>query len=120
MAKEEEDIVMIEGGDTEDKIEYSAKENAETLATITADCNNVLALLQSVAVKSPRIIATLLSLHTDKRACIWFCRWAGNNLPPTTNAPQDHRRLTGVLSDVATGIQHTKALRPVVATQDKA
>ena len=93
---------MIEGGDTEYKSKDSGKENVKTLATIAANCDDILAFLQDVAVKSPRIIAAPLSLCADKRARVWFCRWAGNNLPPTTNTPQEHRRLMGVLSDVAT------------------
>ena len=38
-ANEEEDGVTIEVGDTEDKSKYTAKENAETLDTIAADCD---------------------------------------------------------------------------------
>ena len=41
---------------------------AETLATIEDDCDNVLAFLQAVAVKYPRVIAAPLSLRAEKRA----------------------------------------------------
>ena len=91
-SKEEEDDVTIEGEDMEDKSKDSA--NSKTLTTIAGDCNNVFDLLQAVAVNSPQIIATPLSLLADKRARVWFGRWAGNNLPPTTNAPQYHIGLT--------------------------
>ena len=43
---------------------------AETLATITDDCDDVLAFLQAVAVKSPQFLAEPLSLRADKRACV--------------------------------------------------
>ena len=90
------------------------------LATVTSDCDNILAFLQAVAVNSPWIIVAPLSLCTDKHVRFWFCRLAGNNLPHTTNAPQDHRGLMGVLSDIVTQIQHAKALCRVVGAQRKA
>ena len=40
------------------------------LATIADDYDNILAFLQAVAVKSPRVIAAPLSLCVDKRACL--------------------------------------------------
>ena len=40
---------------------------AETLATIKNDCDDVLAFLQAVVIKSPRVIAAALPLHTYKR-----------------------------------------------------
>ena len=97
----------------------SAKTAAtETLATISDDCDNVLAFLQAVAVKSPRVLAALLSLCVDKRACVWFQQWTGVNLPkPPTPAPQDHMGLTDILTDVATRLHTAEALRSVVAAQ---
>ena len=91
-SKEDDDDVTIEVEDMEDKSKDSA--NAETLTTIAGDYNNVFDLPQSVAVNSPQIISTPLSLLADKPARVWFRRWAGNNLLPTTNAPQYHRGLT--------------------------
>ena len=41
---------------------------AETLAPFAVDCDDILAFLQAVAVKSPRVIATPLSLRADKKA----------------------------------------------------
>ena len=76
---------------------------AETLATISDSFDDVLALLQAVAVKSPRVLAVPLSLRADKRARVWFQQWTDANLPkPPTLAPQDHLGLTGVLTDVTT------------------
>ena len=45
---------------------------AKTLASITDNCNDVLASLQAVAVKYPRVLAAPLSLCADKRARVWF------------------------------------------------
>ena len=47
---------------------------AETLASVAADCNDVLAFLQAIVVKSPRVIAAPLSLRADKKARVWFQR----------------------------------------------
>ena len=87
------------------------------LDTIAADWNNVLTFLHSVTVKSPRIIAVPLLPHVDKHVYVWFRRWVGNNILPTTNAPQDIRELTGVLSDVATRLRYDKSLCPIVRAQ---
>ena len=54
---------------------------ANTLVPFTDDCNDVLAFLQAVAVKSPRVIAAPLSLRADKRERVWLCRWTDANLP---------------------------------------
>ena len=43
---------------------------------ITADCDNILAFLQAVALKSPRIQAAPLLLRADKRETGWFLQWA--------------------------------------------
>ena len=60
------------GGDAEDKNttkKGKAKQaTAETLANIADDCDNVLAFVQAVSVKSPRVTAAPLSLRADKRA----------------------------------------------------
>ena len=90
---------------------------AETLATIADDCDDILAFLQAVAVKYPRVLASL-SLPADKRARVWFQRWTDVNLPKLpTPAPQDHLGLMGVLTNVATRLHTAEALRPVVAAQ---
>ena len=89
------------------------------MATIAANCDDVLDFLQAVIVKSPWITAVPLLLCTDKCARVWFRRWAGNKLPPTTNAPKYHRGITGVLNDVVTSLQHAKYICPVIVEQRK-
>ena len=88
---------------------------------IAADCDNIIAFLQAVAVKAPRVAAVPLSLRVDKRAWAWFRRWSAHHLSPLYTpinaAPQHHSELTGVLSDAATWLQKTESLRPVVAAQ---
>ena len=46
--------------------ENNRKATSETLATIANDCNNFLAFLQAVAVKSAWVIAAPLSLRAEK------------------------------------------------------
>ena len=48
--------------------------SAETLATIADYFDDVLAFLQAVAIKSPRVLAAPLSLCADKRVRVWFQR----------------------------------------------
>ena len=97
------------------------KTSNKTLATITDDCNDVLAFLQSAAVKSPQVIAAPLYLRADKRVRVWFRRWYETNLPtPTKNDPQDHMDLTGLLSTLATSFHTTKALCPDISAQREA
>ena len=43
---------------------------AKTLTTIADSCDDALAFLQAVAVKSPQVIVAPLSLCSDKRTCI--------------------------------------------------
>ena len=91
------------------------------LATITDDCDNVLVFLQDVAVKSPQVIRTLLSLHADKCTHDWFRRLTDTNLlKPSKPAPKDHIDFMGVLTDKATKFHTSEALFPVIATQHKA
>ena len=52
----------------EKNTEKKRKATAETLATIADYCNNELAFLQSVRVKSPWVITATLSFSTDKHA----------------------------------------------------
>ena len=86
---------------------------ANTLATIADYCDDVLAFLQAVAVKSTRVLAAPLSLCADKHAHVWFQQWTDANLPkPPTLAPQDHLGLTGVLTDVTTRFHTAEALHP--------
>ena len=51
----------------------------------------------------------------------WFCQWADSNLkrqePHNKAAPQYHSVLTEVLSELATWMQNSESLRPVVAAQ---
>ena len=112
---------MESEGDKTTKIGKARQATAETLATITEDCDEVLAFLQAVSVKYPRVIADPLSLRADKRLRVWFRLWTEVNLPTSTNpAPQDHMGLTGVLDDLSTRLHTAEALRPVVSTQRKA
>ena len=91
---------------------------AKTLASIADDCDDVLAFLQAVAVKSPRVLAAPLSLRVDKRARVWFQRWTDVNLPkPPTPSSQDHLGLTDVLTNVATRLHTAEALCPVLSAQ---
>ena len=79
---------------------------AKTLATIADYCDNVLAFLRAVAVKSLQFTAAPLSLCVDKRVCIWFCRWSETNLPtPSKLVPQEHMGITGLMTDVETRLQ---------------
>ena len=50
LVKEEADEFIIEEEDIEDKGYDRAKENSEALATIAANCENILAFLQSIVV----------------------------------------------------------------------
>ena len=76
-SKEEEEAEE----DTKKKTEKKRKATVETLATIADNFNNILAFLQAVAVKSPWVIATPLSLRTNKQARVWFFWWYNINLP---------------------------------------
>ena len=120
MAEEEEDKSTSEVEEMENKRKNITKDNAEALANIIANCDDVSAFLQAIAVKSPRIIAYFILLCSDKHARVWFLQWPGNNLPSPTNAPQDHTGLKRVLSDVLTRIQNSKALHPIVTAQCEA
>ena len=123
---DEDSVVTIEAAEAKanpGKAKQASAETAapKTLSTITDNCDGVLAFLQAVAVKSPRVLAATLSLRTDKRARVWFQRWTDVNLPkPPMLPPQDHLGLTGVLTDVATRLHTDEALRPVVAAQREA
>ena len=95
--------------------------SAETLTTITDDCNDVLAFLQAVSAKPPQALASPLSLCADKRTSVWIQQWTDVNLPkPPIPDLQDHLGLTGVLTDVATQLHTAEALRPVVSSQSEA
>ena len=94
---------------------------AETLTTIADNCDNVLAFLQAVAVKSQRVTAKPLSLLMYKCARTWLRCWTDTNLPTPPNLdPQDHMGLTGVLTDVAIRLQTAELLLLVVSAQGKA
>ena len=97
------------------------QDTSDMLATIADNCENVLAFLQAVTVKSPRVTTAPLSLHATKRVCVWFHQWKETNLPiPPKLSPQDHMGLTGVLTDVDTRLQTVEALLPVVVAQHEA
>ena len=81
----------------------------------------ILFFLQAIAVKSPRFISTPLSVCVEKHAHVWFRRWFGENLPaPVNTAPQDHMGITGFLRNIATRLQNTESLRPVVSAHREA
>ena len=91
---------------------------AETLVTITDNLDDILALLQAVAVNSPQFITSPLSLRADKRARIWFCCWTAINLlTPPKPAPQHHMGITDILTGVATRLHIAEAFRLFVADQ---
>ena len=91
------------------------------LATISDNCDNVLAFLQAVAVKSPHFTAKPLPLLTDKCAHAWFCCWTDTSISTLPKlSSQDHMDLTGILTDVATSLKTVEALRPVVSAQSEA
>ena len=93
----------------------------KTFDTIEDNCDDVLAFLQAIAVKSSRVTADPLSIRADNRTRVWFCRWTYTNLPtPPKTAPQDHMGLTGILADVATRLHTAEALCPVVDARCKA
>ena len=113
----EDSVITIEAEDTKLAKPGKAKQaTAETLTTISDNCDNVLDFLQVIDVKYPRFITAPLSLLADKRARVWFQRWTDVNLPTPPNPdPQDYLGLTGVLTNVATRLHTEKALRLVVA-----
>ena len=93
----------------------SNQATVETLVTIADNCDDVLAFLQDVAFKSPRVTTLPVSLSADKRARVWFRRWIDINLPtPPKPYTKYHMGLTGVLNDVATRLHTAESLRPVV------
>ena len=117
-ANDNDSVITIEAVDAKAKPGKARQAASNTLTTIADDCGNVLVFLQDVAVKSPRVIAAPLSLRADKRARIWFQRWADVNLSMMPKpSPQDHLGIMGVLTDVATRLHTAEAIRPVVATQ---
>ena len=88
------------------------------MTSFAVDCDDVLAFVQAVTVKSPRVIAAPLSLRADKKARVWFQRWTDVHMPkPPTPASQYDMGLTDVCTDVATRLHTVEALCPVVATQ---
>ena len=115
--KNEDSVITIEAEDK--NLAKPGKKNqstSETLTTITDNCNDVLAFLQAVAVKSPRVIASPLSLRADKHAHVWFRCWTDVNLPaPPKTYPQNHMDLTSLLTNVVDRNRAAEALRPIVA-----
>ena len=74
----DDSVVTIEDKEAKKpgKVKQASTKTAadKTLATIADDCDDVLAFLQAVSVKSPRVIAAPLSLCADKRARVLFQR----------------------------------------------
>ena len=115
--------------------EDNEKERAKTRSTkdatardvmdgIATSCDNILAFLQVVYLKSPLLQAAPLLLRADKRAIRWFHQWADSNLkhqaPPQKSAPQDHFGLMGVLSEVEKSLHNAEAFRPAVTVKHEA
>ena len=125
-ANEKDSVVTNEATESKAKPgktkQSSAKTaTAETFATIADNCDDVLAFLQDIAIKFTRVLASPLSLHAEKRARIWSQQWTDVNLTkPPTPAPRDHLGLTGVLTNAATWLHTSEALRLVVSAQRKA
>ena len=88
---------------------------------IAADCNNILAFLQTIAVKLPRVETGPLSLRADKWAKDWFRKWFSHHLAPLTtpisSTPHDYLVLKGLLIDVASWLQNEEATHPVIWAQ---
>ena len=59
---------------------------------IAANCDDILAFLQAVALKALRVQAAPLSLRADKHMAGWFCQWTDSKLkhqiPPTSLHPK--------------------------------
>ena len=115
-------VITIEAKDATLAKPGKAKQaTANILTTIADNFDDVLAFLQAVYVKSPRVVAAPLSLRADKRTRVWFQSWAEVDLPtPPKPAPQDHTGLTVVLNGMGTRLHTAEALRPVVAAQSNA
>ena len=111
-ANNDDSVITIKAKDAKSANPVKSKQAAaKTLTTIVDNCDNVLAFLQAVAVKYPRVIAVPLSLRADKRASVWFQHWTDVNLPtPPKPSPQDHMGLMNALTDVATRL-HTARKR---------
>ena len=104
-ANNDDIVVIIEAKDAKAKLgkakQATAKTAAaETLTNITDNCNDVLAFLQAVTVKYPRVIAAPLSLHADKRAHLvptldirqpYQAAQAGPTRPPGSHGRPDQR-----------------------------
>ena len=78
-----------------------------TTVGVAANYDDALAFLQEVTLKTPRVLAVPLLLRADFCATSWFRQWAVKNLIQDiiqNTAPQDNSGLTGVLSEVATGL----------------
>ena len=110
---EDESASESDGENTKDmngnKKEKSAM-SCDATDEISYDCNNSLALLQVVAVKSLQVAAAPLLLHAEKRARAWSHRWLAHHLAPLstpiTAAPKNHSRLTVVLRNFATWLHN--------------
>ena len=66
---DKDSVITIKAEDEKTVTPGKAKQaTAETFTTIADNCDNVLAFLQAVTVKSPQVIVSPLSLCADKRA----------------------------------------------------
>ena len=87
------------------------RDGARRNGKIAADCDDILAFLQAVTAKSPRVAAVPLLLHLDKREWYWFRRCSEDHLTPfftpLSVAPQDHSGITNVLINTAMRILNT-------------
>ena len=102
--------------------EYATARDA--MVGIAAECDNVLAFLQAVAIKAQQVLEAPLSMQADKCTRNWFHKWEDRHVTqhPThhKSALQDQYGLTRFLGEVATRLQNAEALRPVIADQHEA
>ena len=87
-----------EDDETTKKMEDRKASERQETDTITSDCNDILAFLQSFVVKAPRVANLPLSLHAYRRISDWFRKWSSKHfipltIPPTSGA-QDHLEIT--------------------------
>ena len=91
---------------------------------IAANCDDVLAFLQEVALKATQVLAEPLLLQSYMHETSWFRQWVVRNLkqpaPQNTIAPQYQSSIMGFLSEVVTRLKNAEGLCPVVASEHDA
>ena len=123
-ASNELDTKITSGFDEEENNKYTKDKAAgksatacDTTGKVIANYNDILVLLQAVAVKSSRVVAPPLLLCEDKRMLDQLRRLLDYHLTPLstplTAVPKYHSGLTGVLSNFAIRLKNTEFLRPI-------